>query len=211
NPDSFVDAMAEMFGKLTVDVLVDLRARLVSLDGDLDRDGFGRAGRDRNKSQRRQAERGGQADHPLQSNHLVVLYSTKGSTVTCRPHMKASATRRNGVRSTSCRRSRTSGPKRAYRFAYSRSGASVIGWSSTCIAEPPFESSRRPVSVSISISHVCGPVCRKSNSALTGTPSGPCRLKRAAMGVSQFEGKESSASLRIRGRGRMRVRMDSAL
>ena len=64
DPDSFVDAMAEVLGELTVDVSIDPGAGLVGLNGHRHGHRFGRAGRGRKEIERHQAERGGQAGAP---------------------------------------------------------------------------------------------------------------------------------------------------
>ena len=59
---------------------------------------------------------------------------------------------------------------------------------------PPSRRTSWPLSVWHAICHVCGPVCRKSNSARTGNPAAPDMVIAAAIGVAQFSGTSRLAS-----------------
>ena len=72
---------------------------------------------------------------------------------------------------------------------------------------PPMRRVRLPPSVSTSISHVWGPLCRQSKSAVMLPP----KVSAAAIGVWRFSGNVSVAPVRCTGAGKISVRIDRAL
>ncbi len=126
DPDSLVDAVAQVLRELAIDVAIDLGARLVGPNGhgETAADSAAPAAQATKLSVARPSAAVRRMWYPLKNRHLVVLYSMKGSTTMRRPaHENASATRRKAARSTSLRRSRTSVAKRAHRFADTRDPA----------------------------------------------------------------------------------------
>lgn len=69
----------------------------------------------------------------------------------------------------------------------------------------------RPASVSATMSQLCLPVWRQSNSAARSRPLASEKVMDAAMGASRFSGNSSVAAVMKTGRGRIWVTMDSAL